>query len=228
MWLAIHLSVRLTPRQKLDEQNPIVWKQYISLFDKDILLFLKQFEFLDPIHSIHFLAFKLCQWYIQDFSCVGIPHHIEVFLDFFFNPSRSGKYHLTPQHHADMVVWMIQYYYPLPKGIFVRRLQCGADIQTPLAGLLSDESGGELRNQTLAMPIDIYLSHASRCAEQLIEIIRSYNPDTFPLMALSRVRGIAIQYYSYLIFRSPHSLGQVRYKWTWNCTKNTGKRSGKG
>ena len=198
MWYGIYLSVRLTSWQKLNEQNPILWKQYLSLYDKDVLLFLKQVEFLDPIHSIHFLTFKISWWNIPAFSHVGMPHHIEVFLDFFFDPCRSRKYYLTPQHHADIVVWMIQYYYPLPKGIFMRRFQCEGR-RTPLAGLLSDQSGGELRNQTLAMPIDIYLSHASRCAEQLIEIIRSYNPDTFPLMALSRVRGNVVQYCSYLI-----------------------------
>ena len=116
--------IRLTLRQKLNEQNPILWKQYISLYDRDVLLFLKQVEFLDPIHSIHVLAFKISWRNTLDLSCVGIPRHIEVFLDFFLDPSRSGKYHFTPQHHADIVVWMIQYYYPLPKGIFVRRFQC--------------------------------------------------------------------------------------------------------
>ncbi|KIK04158.1 hypothetical protein K443DRAFT_431147, partial [Laccaria amethystina LaAM-08-1] len=55
-----------------------------------------------------------------------------------------------------------------------------ADIPT---GLLSYPSGNELWNQRVVLPIDIHLSRASRCAEQLIEIIRSYNPDTFPLMA---------------------------------------------
>jgi hypothetical protein len=191
MWHGIFLSVRLTSRQKLDEQNPILWKQYISLYDKDVLLFLKQVGFLDPIHSIHFLAFKISpeDW---DLSCVGIPHHIEVFLDFFLDPSRSGKYHLTPQHHADIVVWMIQYFSPLPNGIFVRRFQFEdrwADIPT---GLLSYPSGNELWNQRVVLPIDIHLSRASRCAEQLIEIIRSYNPDTFPLMAHPEVRGIVV------------------------------------
>ena len=196
MWHGFQLSVRLILCQKLYEQNPILWKQYISLFDKDILLFLKQVEFLDPIHSIHFLAFKLCRWNIRDFSYVGIPHHIEVFLNFFLDPSRSGKYHLTPQHHADIVVWMIQYYHPLPKDIFIRRFQSGdgkANMQTPLAGLLSDHYGDELRNQPVVLPIDIHLSRASRCVEQLIEIIHSYNPDTFPLMArCSTVRGIVV------------------------------------
>ena len=202
MWHGIYISVRLTSWQKLDEQNPILWKQYISLFDKDILLFLKQVEFLDPIHSIHFLAFKLSQQSIREFSYVGMPCHYKVFLDFFLDPSRSGKYHLTPQHHADIAGWMIRYYYPLPKGIFARRFQCEdrkANIQTPLARFLFDQSGDNLRNQTVVMPIDIHLSRASRCAEQLIEIIRYYNHDTFPLMAHSEVRGIVVQYYSYLL-----------------------------
>ena len=194
-WHGICLSVGLTSRQKLDEQNPILWKQYISLFDKDILLFLKQDVFLDPIHSIHFLAFKLSSlWSIQDFSYVGIPHHIEVFLKFFLDPSRSGKYHLTPQHHADIVVWMIQYYH-LPKDIFAKRFQSGdgkANIQMPLVEFPSIEP-----SQTIYIPIDIHLSRASLCSEQLIEIIRSYNPDTFPLTADSEVRrGIVVQYYS--------------------------------
>ena len=195
MWHGIYLSVRLTLQQKLDEQNPILWKQYISLFDKDILLFLKQVEFLDPIHSIHCLAFKLSEWSIRDFSYVGKPCHIVVFLNFFLDPSRSGKYHLTPQHHADIVVWMIQYYYPLPKDIFLRQFQSGdskTSLQTPLAGLLSDQCRDELRNHTVAIPIDVYLSHASRCAEQPIAIIHSHNPDTFPFMVRSRVRGIIV------------------------------------
>ena len=195
MWHGICLSVRLTSQQQLDEQNPILWKQYISLFDKDILLFLKEVEFLDPIHSVHFLAFKLSQPRMPDVSYVGLPHHLEVFLNFFLDPNRSGKYHLTPQHHADIVAWMIQYYYPLPKDIFVRRFQSRdgkATIQTPLTGLLSRQAGTELRNQSVVMPIDIHLSRASRCAEQLIETIRSYNPDTSPLMARSEVRGIVV------------------------------------
>lgn len=105
-------------KEKLDEQNPILWKQYISLYDKDMLLLLKQFEFLDPIHSIHFLAFKLPEQSTRRFSYLSMPRHVKVFLNFFLDPSRSGKYHLTPQHHADIAGWMIQYYYPLPKGIF--------------------------------------------------------------------------------------------------------------
>ena len=180
-------------RQKLDEQNPILWKQCISLVDKDILLFLKQVEFLDPLHSIHFLAFKLCRWSIRDFSYVGMPCHIEVFLKFFLDPSRSGKYHLTPQHHADIVVWMVQYYYPLPKDIFVRRFQSGdsnANIQMPLVGFPSIEPTMNMMNQTIYIPIDIHLSRASLCAERLIEIICSHNPDTFPVMAYSEVRRI--------------------------------------
>ena len=195
MWHGIYISVRLTSWQKLDEQNPVLWKQYISLFDQDILFFLKQVDFLDPIHSIHFLLFKFSWWSNPDFPPIGVPHHMEVFLNFFSDPSRSGKYHLTPQHHADIVVWMIQYYYPLPKDIFVRRFQSRdgkATIQTPLTGLLSRQAGTELRNQSVVMPIDIHLSRASRCAEQLIEAIRSYNPDTFPLMAHSEVRGIVV------------------------------------
>jgi len=197
MWHGIYLSVRLTSRQKLDEQNPTLWKQYISLYDEDILRFLKQVEFLDPIHSIHFLAFKFCWWSIEDFSYVGMPHRSEVFLKFFLDPSRSGKYHLTPEHHADIVVWMIQYYYPLPKDIFVRRFQSGdgkANIEMPLVGFPSIST--KMKNQTIYIPIDIHLSHASLCAEQLIEIIHSYNPDTFPLMAHSVVRDIVVQYYS--------------------------------
>ena len=199
MWHGIYLFVRLTLQQKLDEQNPILWKQYISLFDKDILLFLKQVVFLDPIHSIHFLAFKLCWWSIQDFSYVGMPCHIEVFLNFFLDPSRSGKYHLTPQHHADIVVWMVQYYYPLPKNIFVRRFQSGdgkANSQMPLVGFPSIQLTKSIKNETFFIPIDIHLSHASLCAEQLIETIGSYNPHTFPLMAHSEVCGIVILYYS--------------------------------
>ena len=186
MWHGIYLSVKLTLWQKLDEQNPILWKQYISLFDKDILLFLKHIECLDPIHSIHCLAFKLSQQSIRYCSYGAMPHHSEVFLKFFLDPSRSGKYHLTPQHHADIVVWMIQYYYPLPKDIFVRQFQpedCRANIQTCFAGLLSHQPWVELMNKSMLIPIDIHLSHASRCAEHLIEIICSYNPDTFPTMA---------------------------------------------
>jgi hypothetical protein len=183
-----YLSIRLTSWQKLDEQNPILWKKFISLFDKDILLFLKQVEFLDPIHSIHCLAFKHSQEGIRDFSYVLMPRHTEVFLNFFLDPSRSGKYHLTPQNHANIVVWMIQ-------GIFVRRFQCDdhrANIRTPLASSLPDKSGGKLGNPVMIMPIGIHLSHASRCAEQLIEIICSYNPKTFPLMGHLEVRGIVV------------------------------------
>ena len=79
----------------------------------------------------------------------------------------------------------------------MRRFQSGddkANIQTPLARLLSVQSGDELRNQTVIMPIDIHLSHASRCAEQLIETIRFYNPDIFPLTASSMVRDVVVQY----------------------------------
>ena len=200
MWHGSHLSQdRLTSRQKLDEQNPVLWKQYISLFDKDILLFLKQVEFLDPIHSIHFLAFKLCRWNLQDFSYVGIPDHMEVFLDFFLDPSRSGKYNLTLQHHADIAVWMIQYYYPLPEDMFVRWFEsgdCEANIETPLIEFPSIQLTKNMNNQTMYILIDIHLSRASRCAEQLVETIRSYNPNTFPLMAHLEVRGIVVQYYS--------------------------------
>jgi len=194
----IYLSFSLTSWQKLDEQNPFLWKQYISLFDKDILLFLKQVEFLDPIHYIHCLAFKLSELGIRDFPYVGMPCHAKVFLDFFLDLSRSGKYHLTPQHHADIVVWMIQYYHPLPKDIIARRFQLDAkiNIRTPLARFLSVALGAELRNQTVTMPIDIHLSRAHRCAEQLIETICFYNPATFPLMARSEVRGIVVQYES--------------------------------
>jgi len=194
MWLGICLSVRLISQQKLDQQNPVLWKQYISFFDKDILLFLKQVEFLDPIHSIHLLAFKLSPWTIQDISYVAIPCHNEVFLKFFLDPSRSGKYHLTPQHHADIAVWMIHYYHPLPEDIIARQFQLDGkiNIQTPLARLLSVPLGEELRNQTVTMPIDIHLSCAHRCAEQLIETIRFYNPATFPLMAHSEVCGTVV------------------------------------
>ena len=125
---------------------------------------------------------------------------MEVFLKFFMDPSRSGKYHLTPQHHADIVVWMIRHYY-LPNNISVMQFQSGdgkTNIQTPLARLLSGyQYGDNLRNQTMVIPLDIYLSHASRCAEQLIEIIRSYNSDTFPFMVHSMVCGkVVVQYYS--------------------------------
>ena len=196
----IYLSVRLTSRQKLDEQYPILWKQYISLFDRDILLFLKKVEFLNPIHSIHFLSFKLCRRSIHDFSYVGMPHHTEVFLKFFLDPSRSGKYHLTPQHHADIVVWMIQYHYPLPKDISVcfRPRDGKANMQTASVGFPSIPLTENVTNQTTYIPIHIHLSRASRCAEQLIETIRSYNPHTFPSMAHSEVtvRGIVVQYYS--------------------------------
>ena len=174
-------------------------KQYILLFDKDILLFLKQVDFLDPIHSIQFLAFSFCRWSIQDFYDVGRPHLILVFLNFFLDPSRSGKYHLTPQHHANVAVWMIQSHYPLPKAISVRLFprEDRRDIETPLAGFLSNRFGDELKDQTMVVLIDIHLSHASRCADQLIEIIRSYDHDTFPLMALSIVRdSIAVRYHS--------------------------------
>ena len=201
MWHGVYLSVRLTSRQKLDEQNPILRKQYISLFDKDILLFLKQVEYLDPIHSIHFLAFKLSKRSIADFSYVGMPCHIEVFLDFFLDPSRSGKYHLTPQHHADIVLWMIKYYDPFPKSLFVRRFQyedrCPKIFAGHIIGRIGEKDpADQLRNQTMTLPIGIHLSHASRCAERLIEILRSYNPDTFPLMSYVGVRGIVLQYYS--------------------------------
>ena len=196
MWHVMYLSVRLTSWQKLDEQNPILWKQYISLYDKDMLLFLKPIELLDPIHSIHFLASKI-RWFRGKFSRVGMLDHNEVFLKFFLDPSRSGKYHLTPHHHADIVVWMIQYYYPLPVDIFVRRFQCDVHWGGPWPKLVSDHFGSEVMNQTMVIPIDIHLSHASRSAEQLIETIRYYNPDTFPLMAHSEVRGIVVhQYYS--------------------------------
>ena len=194
MWHGIHLSVRLTSWQKLDEQNPLLWKQYISLFDEDMLRFLKAIEFLDPIHSIHFLVSKFC-CYGQTFSCTGMLDHNEVFLKFFLDPSRSGKYHLTPQHHADIVVWMIQYYYPLPVDKFFRRFQIEDHRGGPLPQLVIHPYRSEAMNQTMVIPIDIHLSHASRCAEQLIEIIRSYNPDTFPLMAHSKVRGIVVYYY---------------------------------
>jgi hypothetical protein len=182
----ICLYVRLNSPQKLDERNPILWKQYVSLFDKDILLFLKEVEYLDPIHSIHCLVFKLRT--PRYFPYAGMPRHVEVFLDFFLDPSRSGKYHLTPQHHADIVVWMIQYYHPLPRDIVVRRFQSGkANTEIPLVGPTKN-----MTNQTIHIPIDIHLSRASLCAEQLIETIRSYNPDTFPLMAHSEVRGIVV------------------------------------
>ena len=134
MWHGICLSVRLTSQQKLDEQNPILLKQCLSLFDQNILFFLKQVDFLDPIHSIHFLLFKFPWWSTPNFLSIGMLHHIEVFLNFFSDPSRSGKYHLTPQHYANIVVWMIQYYYPLPKDIFVRQFQFGdnnTNIQMP-------------------------------------------------------------------------------------------------
>ena len=203
MWHGICLSVTLTGlRQKLNEQNPILWKQYISHFDKDILLFLKQVKSLDPIYSIHFLAFKLRYDSFNDFRYVGEPYHIEVFLDFFLDPSRSGKYHLTPQQHADIAVWMIEYYSPLPRGIFMRQFQsggCKSNIQRTLAGLRrSRRYADKLKDQPMVMPIDVYLSHASRFAEQLIEIIRYYNADTFPLMTHpeAQVRGIVVQYYS--------------------------------
>ena len=231
MWSGIYLSVWLTSWQKLDEQNLILWKQCISLFDKDILLFLKQVDFLDPIHSIHFLAPKLSWESIPDFSYVCMPCHMTVTLDFFLDPSRSGKYHLTPQHHADIVVWIIQYYYPLPMDIFFRRFQLGDDWRGPLPKLLPNHFKSEVMNQTVVIPIDIHLSHASRCAEQLIETIRSYNPDTFPLMAHSAVRGIVVyHYHSSLIFKSPHSMEVLRRAGACSrtCPKDTGKRSGKG
>jgi hypothetical protein len=202
MWHHIYLSVRLTLQQKLDGQNPILWKQYISLFDKDILLFLKQVDFLDPIHSIHFLAFKfstLGSSIPDDFSRVGLPRQNEFFLEFFLDPSRSGKYHLTPQHHADIVAWMIQYYHPLPKGTFVRLFQSGdgkANTKTSLAGFLSGILEENPVDQVKYMPIDIHLPRVSLCAEQLIKIIRFYNPDTFPFMSPAMVRGIVVQYYS--------------------------------
>ena len=77
-----------------------------------------------------------------------------------------------------------------------------ANMQTPLAEFLSDHFEDHVMNQTMDMPtIDIHLSRASLCAEQLIEIIRFYNPDTFPLTAPSMVRGIDSQYYSELNFK---------------------------
>ena len=186
--------------QKLDEQNPILWKQYISLFDKDILLFLKQVEFLDPIHSIHFLSFKLCWWSSGDFSYVSMPQHNGVFLEFFLDPIRSGKYHLTAEHHADIVAWMIQYYYPLPKDIVLSRsgLDSKATIQTHCLGFRSPWS-----DEITYLPIDIHLSRASLCAERLMETIRAHNPRTFLLVAHSEpeVCSIVVQYYSQLIFK---------------------------
>ena len=160
-----------------------------------MLRFLKAIEFLDPIHSVHFLVSKFCyNW--GECSCTGMLDHNEVFLKFFLDPSRSGKYHLTPQHHADIVVWMIQYYYPLPVDKILRRFQYkDHEWGELLPRLVTGYYGSEAMNQTMVIPIDIHLSHASRCAEQLIEILRSYNPDTFPLMAHSKVRGIVVYYY---------------------------------
>ena len=74
----------------------------------------------------------------------------------------------------------------------MRRFQCeDQSWEGPLPKLVTRYLATEAMNQTM-VPIDIHLSHASRCAEQLIEIIRSYNPDTFPLMARSEVRGIVV------------------------------------
>ena len=70
----------------------------------------------------------------------------------------------------------------------MRRFQC-------LPERLRARGDDKAINQAVVIPVDIHLSHASRCAEQLIEIIRCYNPDTFPLMALSKVRGIVLYYY---------------------------------
>ena len=228
MWHGIYISVRLTSWQKLDEQNPILLKQYLSLFDQDILFFLKQVDFLDPIHSIHFLLFKFSWWSTPNFLSIGMPHHIEVFLNFFSDPSRSGNYHLTPQHYANIVVWMIQYYYPLPKDIFVRQFQFGdnnTNIQMPpipLVGYRFNKHLRCVRDEAIYIPIDIHLSRASLCAEQLIETIRSCSPDIFPLMAHTEVRGVVIQYYSQLTSKRPNAC--LDY---WSCAKNTGKKSGK-
>ena len=231
MWHEIYLSVKLTPQQKLDEQNPILLKQYISLYDQDVLLFLKKVEFLDPIHSIHFLIFKMSWRRFLDFSCVGMPCHIEVFLKFFLDPNRSGRYHLTPQHHADIVAWMIQYYHPLPMDIFVRQFQSRdgkANMQMPWVGFPSNPFTENIVNQTIYIPIDVHLSRAALFAEQLIETIRSYTPHTFPLMAHSEVCGIpvVIQHYSSLIFKSHCSLIDLELhpNGNWSCMKNTGKR----
>lgn len=43
------------------------------------------------------------------------------------------------------------------------------------------------------MPIDIHLSHASRCADKLIKTIRYYNPDTFPVVAHSESAEVGKQ-----------------------------------
>lgn len=164
-------------KEKLDEKNPILWKRYISLFNKEILHFLKGVEFLDPIHSIHFLAFKIPQWFMPDLAYVGDPGLARVFLDFFLDPSRSGKYHLTPQHHADIAGWMIQYHHSLSVAMFARRFCRGANMQIPF-------SKQWLRHgdQSMWITIVIHLSRASPCAEQLIDVICYYNPETFPLI----------------------------------------------
>jgi hypothetical protein len=98
------------------------------------------------------------------------------------------------------VVWIIQYFYPLPEGTLARQFQRGdgkANGQTLLAKFLLHQSEGHPINETMDMPIDIHLSRASFCVEQLISIIGFYNPNTFPLMAPAMVRGIAAQHYYY-------------------------------
>ena len=173
----------------------------MSLFEKDILLFLKQVEFIDPIHSIHFLSFKLCWGSSYNFSYVSMPRHNEVFLEFFLDPIRSGKYHLTAEHHADIVVWMIQYFFPLPKDIVVSQNRYSeyteTEIEMPWVAFSSYDAG------ITYLPIDIHLSRASPCAERLIEIIRAHNPRTFYSTVgflEFGVRGIVVQYYSQLIY----------------------------
>ena len=159
-----------------------------------MLVFLKEVEqFLDPIHSIHVFTTKVI-WRDLYFSYLGIPNHIEVFINFFLDSRRSAKYYLTPQRHADIVMWMIQHYHcPSPSELLVRQFWRGVggeDTQMPFAELLSEPSLSSLLCHGTLM--DIHLSHASPCAEQLVDVIRFYNPHTFPPTYVPKVCDITV------------------------------------
>ena len=163
----------------MHEQHPALWNKYTSLYDKAILHFLEQVEFLSPIHATHFFIFQYPNSLNYPCFSLGIHSHFEVFDRFFSDPSRSGRYHLTPQDRADIVVWMVQHYPSQCREVLLRQF-CVDGWSEKKSMLLP------LKSCTLEscedMPIDVHLSRASPCAETLVDLIRSHNPRTFPSM----------------------------------------------
>jgi hypothetical protein len=178
----------------LQENHPTLYNSYCSLFDQTILSYLnsKNVNFINPMHTIHFLLFKdIDLGHLRHtFACLGFYSHFEIFDNFFSDLQRSGDYYLSPQDRADIAVWMIRYFEPLHRNELFKQIftdDVGKQLEEEL-------SGPRVAHDIPWAPIDIHLSHVSLSADALTDLLCQYSPPTFPWKENDKVNRAVVKY----------------------------------